>query len=87
MNGYWIGEGLNGRYSKSEHKQSLVNVVTCLGTRGEIGLERVLFGEMSLDKCVRIKHGPLHQKIKRFNFESDEGLPAVLKEKTTLLEF
>lgn len=48
MNGHWIAEGLNGRYSKSEHKQSLGNAVTCLGIRGEIGLERVLFGEMSL---------------------------------------
>lgn len=26
----------NGRYSKSEHIQSLGNAVTCLGTRGEI---------------------------------------------------
>lgn len=53
--GCWIGERLNGRDSKSESKRSLGNALIYWRTRGEIGLERVVFGEMSLDKCVSVK--------------------------------
>ena len=33
-----------------QHEQGLRNAVTCLGTKGELGLERVLFGKVSLDR-------------------------------------
>ena len=45
-----------------QHEQGLKNVMTCLGTRGEIGLEKVLFGKINLGRPVRLKW---------FNFESD----------------
>lgn len=37
------------------HKQRLGIAVTYLKMRGKIGLERVLFEAMRLDRCVRIK--------------------------------
>lgn len=38
-----------------QYKQELGSVLACMGIRVEIGLERVLSGEMSLDRYVRIK--------------------------------
>ena len=38
-----------------QHEQGLRNVMTCLGSRGEIGLEKVLFGKMNLGRPVRLK--------------------------------
>lgn len=38
-----------------QYKQGLGCALACMGIRAKIGLERVLSGEMSLGRCVRIK--------------------------------
>lgn len=35
-NGFWMGEGVNDRYSKSEQRKSLGNAVTCLEAEGRL---------------------------------------------------
>lgn len=57
MNRFWLGEGLNEKVLRvrAQNKQRLGNAVACLGRRVKAGWERVLSGEMSLDRCVRIK--------------------------------
>ena len=53
------------------HEQGLRNAMTCLGTRGEIGLEKVLFGKMNLGRPVRLKLWTHVYQIKWFKFECD----------------
>lgn len=38
-----------------QYKQGLGSALASVGIRVEISLEKVLSGEMSLDRCVRIK--------------------------------
>lgn len=53
MIGEGFGEGCSERVGM-QHKPRMANPVAYLGTTGDIGLDRVLFGEISLDRCLEL---------------------------------